>query len=307
MTLGYKTADGQLVTLSPIPTDRFVNNGEPALRLSGREYAAMTTGRVMRAAQAYFEFPASSAGGGMRAGRAAVAPDEMQRVVDHKKFDVFEDGDSQMLRLVYREIVLRMHADVKPAQRKAMMDRHGLTMRRVNAYNRQQLVVIDDKRRRSGTDLVELAMVLADAPEVAFATPNFVSQFQRSVTAPAALAPPAMQWHLARVRARQAWALSPGKRSITVAVLDDGVDVEHPALRARLHRRPDPDEPRDLCGRDFFLPDPTRTISIRGPSASARRSTRWPATTSTARPALAWRWAAGPGPTGSRRAAACCR
>ena len=40
MTLGYKTADGQLVTLSPIATDRFVNNGEPALRLSGREYAA---------------------------------------------------------------------------------------------------------------------------------------------------------------------------------------------------------------------------------------------------------------------------
>jgi subtilisin family serine protease len=38
-------------------------------------------------------------------------------------------------------------------------------------------------------------------------------------------------------------------------VLDDGVDVEHPNLKANIARRPDPGEPRDLFGRDFFIPD----------------------------------------------------
>ena len=39
-----------------------------------------------------------------------------------------------------------------------------------------------------------------------------------------------------------------------VAVLDDGVDLEHPNLRGRVWRNPDQTDP-DSCGRDFFIPD----------------------------------------------------
>jgi subtilisin family serine protease len=42
-----------------------------------------------------------------------------------------------------------------------------------------------------------------------------------------------------------------------VAVLDDGVDVDHRNLRANIKKNPDPREPRDLLGRDFFIPDNT--------------------------------------------------
>ncbi len=255
MTLGYKTADGTVVPLNPIPADSFVDQGTPVLRLSGREYAAMTTGRVLRAAQMHFEYPVGGAGGAVRAGRAAVARDELEKLVAHKKFEVFEDGDSQLLRLVYREIVLRLRPDVKSAQRKALLARFGLGLRRVNAYSDRQLVVFDQKSQRSGADLVALALELADAPEVAFATPNFVSQFRRDAAAPSTFTPAAAQWHLKLVRARQAWAATRGKRTVTVAVLDDGVDVEHPELRLNLRRKPDPSEPRDLLGRDFFLPE----------------------------------------------------
>ena len=255
MTLGYMTADGTVVALNPIPVDSFVDQGTPVLRLSGREYAAMATGRVLRAAQMHFEYPVSGAGGAVRAGRAAVARDELARVIEHKRFDVFEDGDSRLLRLVYREIVLRLRPDVKPAQRKALLAKYGLGLRHVNAYNPRQMVVYDSASGRTGAELVVLALELADAAEVAFATPNFVSQYRRDATTGAASAPAAAQWHLKLVRARQAWATTRGKSGIRVAVLDDGVDVEHPELRTNLRRTPDPAEPRDLLGRDFFLPD----------------------------------------------------
>jgi subtilisin family serine protease len=41
-------------------------------------------------------------------------------------------------------------------------------------------------------------------------------------------------------------------------VLDDGVDVDHPNLKARIRRRPDPGEPRDKHGRDFFVGENAR-------------------------------------------------
>lgn len=260
MSLGYRTATGAIVALSKITSERFVSDGAPTLKLSGREYAAMTTGRVLRAAQSHFEFPALSAGNVMRAGRAAVASDELAMVVGHKNFDVFEDGESHLLRMVYREMVLRLQPDVSPRQRNALLKRHGLKLRAFNAFNHQQLVVYDNAKKRSGAELVELALELGKLTELVFATPNFISQYRRSATATATsaaqtLVPSSAQWHLARVRARQAWALSKGKPAITVAVLDDGVDVDHPELKANLRKKPDPAEPRDLLGRDFFMPD----------------------------------------------------
>lgn len=255
MPLGYRTADGHMVGLKPIESERSVSDGTPTLKLSGTDYAAMTTGRVLRAAQAHFEFPISLPGGTARAGRASVAPDEMATVVNRKHFDVFEDAGSHLVRLVYREIVLRLRPDVRPAQRKALLERHGLALRRLNAFNRQQLVVVDERTRRTGASLVELALQLSEANEAAFATPNFVSQYRRNAAAPASFTPTAAQWHLRLVRAREAWAFTRGKRAVSVAVLDDGVDAEHPELRASLFRNPDPTEPRDLLGRDFFVPD----------------------------------------------------
>jgi subtilisin family serine protease len=45
-----------------------------------------------------------------------------------------------------------------------------------------------------------------------------------------------------------------GRREIVVAVLDDGVDVDHPNLKASLWKNPELGA-RDLIGRDFCLPD----------------------------------------------------
>ncbi len=254
MTLGYKTASGRLVALSPITSSAFDNQGVPTLKLSGREYAAMTTARVMRAAQANFDYPTRAEGGTLRAGGKVVAKDELGKLLQHKEFAVFEDGDTQLTRVVYRELVLRFKADSKVRQRKAMLTHYGLHVHSHNAWQPLQVVVKEIQRKRSSSQLVELALQLADRPEIQFATPNFVSQYRREATA-LSLVVPAQQWHLQLVGAAKAWALSTGKPRVRVAVLDDGVDVEHPELRLNIARRPDPSEIRDLLGRDFFLAD----------------------------------------------------
>jgi subtilisin family serine protease len=114
--------------------------------------------------------------------------------------------------------------------------------------HRDQVIVYDPRRTYVAQRMIELANELTETAEVAFAFPNFVSEFKRT----AAPTPRAEQWHLRVVEARKAWATTLGK-GVTVAVLDDGVDVDHPNLKGNIRRNPDPGEPRDLCGRDFFV------------------------------------------------------
>jgi len=254
MTLGYRTTDGSIVTLKPITAEATQLGDAPALKLSGRAYAAMSTGRVLRAAQAHFDYPAPDGDGAVRSGAKTVAADELGPLMARKRFAVFEDGESGLLRLAYRELVLRFRADSTRAQQAQLLKKLGLSKRSGNAFHTQQFVVVDAARRYSVEALIELALQLGEQALVEFATPNFISQYTRCASS-APPSPAKAQWHLAMVHARQAWALSQGRKSITVAVLDDGVDVDHPELKARLKRKPDPQEPRDLLGRDFYVPD----------------------------------------------------
>lgn len=252
--LGLRMADGRWVELEPLSLSLETLQGDIVGRLSGTPVAEMTTGRVMRAAQAFFELPTKAA----RLAPAAAATTRSARraqdnALERKTITAWLDRETRLVRVLYKEIVLRFKPEVAQKTRNAILRDSGLTVRSRNALVPDQMILSDAELRHPGEALVRLAAKLASLDEVAFATPNFVSQFRRN--APSARSPSSKQWHLRTVGASRAWAHTRGRRDVIVAVLDDGIDVEHPELRTNVLRNPDPDEPRDLCGRDFYLPE----------------------------------------------------
>lgn len=196
----------------------------------------VATARTMRAARAFFDIGLASGVAAARPRRRAEPP-----VV------TFREVNSGLLRTVYREVVLRFGAATDERTRRAILRRRGLEIRKVNRFVPDQVVVADRGRKRYGPDLLDLANDYAELEEIVFATPNFVSQYRRE--AAEAPTPPRVQWHLREVRARQAWKRTTGRPQIVVAVLDDGVDVDHPNLKSRIRKK------GTDVGRDFFLPD----------------------------------------------------
>lgn len=162
---------------------------------------------------------------------------------------------SGSIRVVYREITIRFGKSVAKDKREALLRKFNLETRKESRFHRDQIVVVDSTREHIAEGVIALANALTDTEEVEFAFPNFVSQFKRNALA----AGPwhAEQWHLDKVNARAAWALIRKKpdRPVVVAVIDDGVDVDHPNLKRAIARGVDPRDPKDLCGRDFFIDD----------------------------------------------------
>lgn len=153
------------------------------------------------------------------------------------------------LRVVYRELILRFEPNLPEDKKKAVLDKFGLQVREQNPFQPDQVIAFDPTRRYIAERVLELANELTETEEIVFAFPNFVSEFKRSLQAPQAIA---AQWHLPTVDARKAWKTSQGE-GIVIAVLDDGVDVDHPNLKPNIKRKPDANEPRDRFGRDFFV------------------------------------------------------
>lgn len=257
--LGLRMADGSWVDLQPLPLSLEAVAGTTVARLSGTPVAEMATARVMRAAQAFFELPSkapapAAAAAAIVASRSKASTRALGNVLERKTISAYLDAETQLMRILYKQIVLRFKPGTPQTLRNAIIRDSGLHLFAENPLAPDQVTLSDEARLHPGEALVRLAAQLATLDEVAFATPDFISQYRRSL--PAATGNPSTkQWHLRLIGASQAWKLGRGKRSVVVAVLDDGIDVEHPELRTNVLRHPDPDEPRDLCGRDFYLPD----------------------------------------------------
>lgn len=174
---------------------------------------------------------------------------------------VYRDGRTKLLRCVYREIIVRFKAKVPKRRRSAHLSDLGLEFVRLGTASPHHFVVRDPGDERQGEDLIQLANILAERDDdVLYATPNFLSEYRRN--SPPTI--PREQWHLDNtgffpgqmknqdIRAKQAWEIAKGSPNIIVAVLDDGVDIDHPALKNQIWRNPNAAAP-DQFGRDYFL------------------------------------------------------
>lgn len=221
-----------------------------AVRASEATRSSHDAERLTRATRTFFGSPASE--GSLRKAPPRRAP------------SVYRDGRTNFLRCLYREVVVRFRRDVPMERRLAHLADFGLETVRSSPFVPDQVVARDPKDAKRGVDLIEVANALAERDgDIVIAAPNFVSEFKRA----AVPAIPASQWHLDNsgkfpgqvagedVRAKQAWAIAMANRTIVVAVLDDGIDLDHPALKDAIWRNPDATSP-DQFGRDFFL-DPS--------------------------------------------------
>ena len=237
---------------TPIALELLAGEEAPALAapIEGRRAPAAAS-PLAWAQRAFFEMPLAATKAGRPPAPAKGPPPT-----------AFRDVASGLVKTFYRELVVRFKAGTNDRARRAILERFGLAVRATNQFVTDQVVVYDRSKGREGPALVEAANACAETDEVVFAAPNFVSQYRRQ----ASPAIPAGQWHLRNrgglagqvagedVDARGAWKVTMGARRVVVAVLDDGVDIDHPLLRRNVWRNPKK-RGRDVAGRDFFLAD----------------------------------------------------
>ena len=228
------------ISLTPLPLTSQMVSGERSFFGAGdarTQHAGAVVNDVFRST-----FEKSAMAFASSAERAAIGAEKVELAA-------FQDDESGAVRVVYREVVIRFEPRTSAAARRRLLAKFGLEQRTGSAFAPDKIIAFDPSRRYVAERMVDLANELTETEEVAFAFPNFVSEFRRDAVPRIARA----QWHLRTVKARAAWATTLGSPDITVAVLDDGVDVDHPNLKAQIRRDPDPSEPLDRCGRDFFV------------------------------------------------------
>jgi subtilisin family serine protease len=244
----FYSVSRQKVQLDLVPTKVSVHERVPTVHSA----LAIAGSLVSAAAQAWFGI-----------GLITAVPTDTRKVrrLQSSPPAVFRERNTGLVRMVYREAVIRFRKGISEQRIDQILRRHGYKLRHQNRFVREQFVVFQPSK--SGAAVLEAANDCAEMEEVVFATPNFVSQYGRTQ------APPINneQWHLQNtgryagqkngedVGASEAWEVTPGSGKITVAVLDDGVDIDHPNLAPNIRRNPDPNEPKDLFGCDYYIPD----------------------------------------------------
>lgn len=142
-------------------------------------------------------------------------------------------GDGTMYYLTDK-IVLTVRPKSSPAQVEALLARHKLKLLKEYALPDTMLVQVTPA---SGANPLKIANRLAAEKIVASAEPNLVNRHCSAYQPADGLFK--RQWHLqskraahlaadASVQAPLAWDTTRGARSITVAVIDDGFDIDHP-------------------------------------------------------------------------------
>jgi subtilisin family serine protease/subtilisin-like proprotein convertase family protein len=165
---------------------------------------------------------------------------------------VYREPQSGLRMVATDEITVRFKSDVSDKDIDQLNKETGVEIIEKDrlAPNQYTLKVKDPK------ETFAIANKYHESHLTEFAEPNFFSEIKK------ASIPYFEQWHLCNtgqhnglagedVKAKEAWGLTKGSPNITVAIIDDGVDLNHPDLKPNIWTNPDSSQP-DVHGWNFF-------------------------------------------------------
>jgi len=266
----YYSASGSPIYLDESPNDvgmRFGHaDGPQTARAAFRALAQPAT-----KAKATAESPVKRFGRFMMLHETGAAQAPVSAVVNalpqklaarvERTMPVFVERESK-LKLVATEQILVEFKQSAPAagRRRKLLEGLGLKLTGRSEFDPARHVVVPTSVQRASRAL-DLANQLAEADDVVvFAAPNFLTEVRKHAVNDPRFG---QQWHLDNtgqnggtplqdVRAVGAWArVGGGSASIVIAIIDDGIDLDHPDLKANIWRNPARGA-RDRHGRDFI-------------------------------------------------------
>lgn len=147
--------------------------------------------------------------------------------------------------LLTDELIVRLNGGPVSAEIKDAFASRGLTIEHRITYSSEEYVLrlLDPKK----SDPLAVSRELYESGLVEWAEPNFVQEFKKDFVPNDPLF--SQQWHLlntgqdggkpnADARLTGAWDMERGRRNITIAVIDDGVQLNHPDLAPNIYTNP---------------------------------------------------------------------
>ncbi len=124
------------------------------------------------------------------------------------------------------ELLVRFRSDVKPEEIEALNDQYGATLvKRIPQVNVYQL------KLPQGSDLPTIEKAYRQSTLVENTEMNNLLRLPKAIPNEAELG---AQWGLQKMMVAEAWNITTGSSSVTVAILDTGVDANHPDLIDRI-------------------------------------------------------------------------
>jgi thermitase len=133
-----------------------------------------------------------------------------------------DEGSSA--KFVAGEILVKFKANVSPAEAAEIHRQYGGQVREVIPGIGVQVVNIP------ASQIAEKVRAYSANPRVAYAEPDYLAQADGTPDDPYF----GQQWGLTKVEAPQAWDVTTGSSSINIAILDTGIDLDHPDLASKL-------------------------------------------------------------------------
>jgi len=172
---------------------------------------------------------------------------------------VYIEHHTQLRVVATREINVRFKAKVTKSQRLKVLKSLHLRILASNEFHPDHYLLVPSSDIDE-SEIIDLANKLNARAEVEHAAPNFLSEHRKYVQPNDPLL--SHQWHLHNtgrnralagedVKAFAAWKITRGERKVVIAIVDDGVDIDHPDLHANIWVNPKAGAP-DRNGRNFF-------------------------------------------------------